>query len=148
MRHPRKSTDRNQGLDTKMTPMIDVIFQLMIFFLCTTGFSVAESVLPTELPDHGAVSTVPRSPNDREIVRLEILGEGENITLRLNAQPIASPAALWERLRQVASVAPATPVVLDVAPAVGIGRVIETYDGVMTAGLSKINFAANRPSEP
>ena len=53
----RRSVDKRRersGIDAKMTPMIDVIFQLQIFFLCTAGFAKPESILPTELPDFPA----------------------------------------------------------------------------------------------
>jgi biopolymer transport protein ExbD len=35
-----------------MTPMIDIIFQLLVFFMCTASFSV-EDILRTQLPTQG-----------------------------------------------------------------------------------------------
>lgn len=148
MRHPRAATAASSGLDTKMTPMIDVIFQLIIFFLCTTGFATRESILATELPPDGAVATEPAVTLD-EIgpVRLEVLGAGEDVRYRVNRQPLANLETVLERLTQVARVAPATPLILDVGSAVAIGKVIEIYDGTLNAGITKIHFAAEHSLE-
>lgn len=36
--------------ELEMTPMIDVIFQLLIFFMCTISFKILEGKLDTFLP--------------------------------------------------------------------------------------------------
>ena len=48
MRVPSHHDDRRQT-DVAMTPMIDVVFQLLIFFICTASFQLAEELLPTSL---------------------------------------------------------------------------------------------------
>ena len=42
-------------MEVKMTPMIDVIFLLLIFFVCTASFRAVEEVLPTNLSLPGAI---------------------------------------------------------------------------------------------
>ena len=46
-RHPRF---QQQSTELSMTPMIDVVFLLMVFFVCTASFKAAELVLPTRRP--------------------------------------------------------------------------------------------------
>ena len=63
MRRPPYHRDEHGRLDVKMTPMIDVIFLLLIFFVCTARFRASEEVLPTSLSLPGAIDTrKPRSP--------------------------------------------------------------------------------------
>lgn len=146
MRRPAIHREASYGLDAKMTPMIDVIFQLLIFFLCTAGFAAGEAILPTDLPNAGAVQTAPARPRkDVEIVRVEMSGDENSLQLRVNGQPVTDMDELLQRLQAVAEVARDTPVVLDVEASVLLGHVIDAYDGALTSGLSSIHFAARRP---
>jgi biopolymer transport protein ExbD len=53
----------------EMTPMIDVTFLLLIFFLCTIKFKILEGKIPAYLPkDVGVNST----PIDKELEKIEI----------------------------------------------------------------------------
>ncbi|MEO8496389.1 MAG: biopolymer transporter ExbD, partial [Planctomycetota bacterium] len=40
MRRPSIFTERREPLDVKMTPMIDVVFLLLIFFVWTASFHI------------------------------------------------------------------------------------------------------------
>jgi biopolymer transport protein ExbD len=147
MRRPVDRGGAKFGLDVKMAPMIDVIFQLLIFFLCTAGFTAVESVLPTTLPRMGALAAAPPRPHeDVEIVRIELSGDESGVQIRMNGRALADDAELFARLKLVAGVAPRTPVVLDVAPTVPVGRAVDVYDGVLSAGLASVHFAARRKS--
>lgn len=68
------------GLD--LTPLVDVIFQLLVFFLLTANF--LRPSLRLELPE-GAV----RDDAAGELVRLEISAAGE---MRLDGRPVAGSA--------------------------------------------------------
>jgi biopolymer transport protein ExbD len=136
------------GLQEQMTPMIDVIFQLLIFFLCTAGFVVPEAVLPTELPATGLTSARPRTAaRDADPLRISVQGAGQSLVLSLNGQPIDSMAQLLDRLAQLGQISAGSPVILDVGPDVAIGPVIDLYDGTLTRGFSSIHFAADRPPQ-
>ena len=84
---------RRGGDGINMTPMIDVVFQLLIFFLLTTHFSrqevSAELVLPRATSgDEAAVDQTPR-------VTVNVLADGQ---IQLGSQPLAA-AELTARLR-------------------------------------------------
>ena len=147
MRHPQSSQQVGYVFDAKMTPMIDVIFQLLIFFLCTAGFAKPESVLPTELPRDAAVSTTPVNPReDTEVVRIQLTGT-EPVEIELNSKGVATVADLMERLKRIAQISNDIPVVLDAASEVSIGEVIEIYDGALSSGLLNVHFAARSPAD-
>lgn len=77
------------GLD--MTPLIDCVFQLLIFFMLTWSFTAAAPVLELTLPK--AVSGAEKPPA-AILVSVDAAG-----TIRVNADPIG-PALLEERLRK------------------------------------------------
>ncbi len=149
MRHPRMSSQARLGFQEQMTPMIDVIFQLLIFFLCTAGFVIPEAVLPTELPPTGTVATIPRQTNrDADPIRVSLQGAGEALDIKLNGQPVAGIDELMDRLSQLGRITAGSPVILDIGSDVAIGPVIDLYDGTLTRGFSTIHFAADRQPIP
>ena len=54
-----KAKDRIEELEIDLTPMIDVTFQLLIFFICTLKFKTLEGKLETELPKDVGVNAAP-----------------------------------------------------------------------------------------
>ena len=54
MQIPSYSRRRADRGDEAMTPMIDVVFLLLIFFICAAAGQVKEAVLPTEMSRQAA----------------------------------------------------------------------------------------------
>lgn len=135
--------------DQAMTPMIDVVFNLLIFFVCASVGQVKESVLATELRGTSEFSPVPRAqrPLLGEVrVRL-VRGDGGRTEAELNGNRIADPADLERTLRALAEAAEEIPVVLDVAPDVPLGDVVRTYDACRAARFRNVQFAVG-PGRP
>ena len=60
----KRKVRRRQGdaapAELQLTPMIDIVFQLLVFFLCATKFPEPEGVLRSWLPkDKGQSTTIP-----------------------------------------------------------------------------------------
>ncbi len=53
----------------EMTPMIDVTFLLLIFFVCTIKFKILEGKIPAYLPKDVGVNT---TPVDKQLEKIEI----------------------------------------------------------------------------
>ena len=49
VRLPSTRADREHDLDSTMTPMIDVVFLLLIFFVWTAGTQMVEYILPSPI---------------------------------------------------------------------------------------------------
>jgi biopolymer transport protein ExbD len=82
-----KASDRAQEEATvDMTPMIDVVFLLIIFFLCI-DFRVLESKLPAYLPKDSGVQHTQTEPIEKLSVQIVCTEWGEEIKRRANAQP-------------------------------------------------------------
>jgi len=67
-----------------LTPMIDVVFNLLIFFLCTGNFRQPEGLLPSRLPKHHGVTASEQLPTTPIRIVLKQYGSGEqDYTLRV-----------------------------------------------------------------
>lgn len=133
-------------VELRMTAMIDIVFQLLIFFVCTASFQTPEELLPTHLlaQGMGQTATAPRDPI-------------EPVTIELS-YPLAAP--VWvvggrtlsdfreveKVLAALASTAPEVPVILKIKPEVPLGVVVDLYDLCRYVGFQKIQFAARLDS--
>jgi len=136
-----------------MTPMIDVIFLLLIFFVSTASFQAAEEILPTNLSLPGTMPDV--RPIDQEledldevVVKIMWRAGGPSWQIGLEGQQVDQRLCrdLDEVARALATVAQVRvdlPVILDVEGEVPIEDVIDVYDVCRRIGLEKIQFAAS-----
>jgi biopolymer transport protein ExbD len=146
MRAPMGHRDRNQTV--QMTPMIDVVFQLLIFFICTASFAKLEELLPTHMLAPGTAQSSLEQPPTQEhepiLVRIG-LAEGRP-TWEIAGRQLGSLAevrGVLGTLGGVAALRQNLPVRLMVAGDVPLGDVIDVYDLCLGIGFEKIQFAAN-----
>lgn len=127
-----------------MTPMIDVVFLLLVFFVCTAGGDRPEQALPTQLDVPGMGDAVAeRPPDDLEdiIVRLnEVAGR---TVYSVNDRVCADVAEVGQVLASLAEIDTQLAVTLDVAPEVPLGLMIDVYDACRGRGFSRVQFAAD-----
>lgn len=93
MKIPSRSRSRSVGFD--MTPMIDVVFQLIIFFLVASSLSQQESLIPLKLPV--AASGQRDTPDDLPSATINVLPD-RSVTLA--GKPVAIEA-LQARLTEL-----------------------------------------------
>ena len=153
MRRPPYHRDDRGRMDVKMTPMIDVIFLLLIFFVCTASFQPPEEILPTSLSLPGTIDSqirVEPELEDLDEVVVKVFLEGGDAYCRVNQQEprsLEEDRAVEEVRAVLVAIArrvkPDVPVILDVAGDVPMEDVIDVYDLCRQAGLEKIRFAAS-----
>jgi biopolymer transport protein ExbD len=139
--HGRTSTD------VAMTPMIDVVFQLLIFFICTASFQQVEELLPMSLAAPGganAASTSEATPQPQRIVVHATRTDGQT-RWTVNDRPAASLQEVERLVRAVSEADRTAPITLDVSKAVPLGDMIDVYDLCRLADIEKIEFAVARP---
>jgi biopolymer transport protein ExbD len=148
MRVPAPHGARGAELDSCLTPMIDVIFQLLIFFIWTSSFQIAEQALPSQLRETSGRGTAAETPVpppeadfDRVVVRIGWVNQRP--VWLLNDIPLASLPQVRERLQQVAAIRRDAPLIVHPDPDVPLGHVIDVYDLARLAGFTKIQFAAS-----
>ena len=148
MRRPTVFNQRESTLDVMMTPMIDVVFQLLIFFLWTAGFQIAEQVLPSSVstaagtqPSTADSPPPPEADFDDVVIRI-LWSDGQPAWL-VNQTPVATLSEVRRTLAGLAQIKPDAPVILHPDPGVPLGHVIDLYDITRLEGFQKVQFAAS-----
>lgn len=135
---------RSRRLSLAMTPMIDVVFLLLIFFICTANFQPVEQSLPTSLVLSGQQEIDAPVEEEPELEEVILLGEtrGGGTVWSVNGQPTADAAELGEMLNSLASIDRGLPVIVDADGQTPLGEVINVYDTSRAAGFLTVRFAA------
>lgn len=131
-----------------MTAMIDVVFLLLIFFVCTASFQAIELVLPSNLlvSSSASVDVPVEPPDDLERIVVEVSEGLTGPRYEVNDKPCQTRAELAELLSALAEVDRSLPVVVDCADVVPLGEAIAVYDLARSVGLVKVQFAAEASS--
>lgn len=146
MRIPVSHQQSREHDDSFMTPMIDVVFLLLIFFVCASIGQIRESTLPTPLAA-GSIESADSVETPKQLedvwVRLVRSGEGDTAVTRaeVNNQLYDDWEHLRGTLRELATIAPEIPVILDISHRVPVGDFIDIYDTCRSAGFDNIQFA-------
>lgn len=146
MRIPSTYLHSRTGHDNEvMTPMIDVVFLLLIFFVCAAAGQVRESLLPAEMtaPGHVEIS----QPTEREPWIVEVWlalrsDDSGQTVVEMNGRRFPDVKAIAEPLRSLAELSPENPVILDIGPQIAMRDVIAAYDLCRAVGFESVNFAA------
>ncbi|GAB4135661.1 MAG: hypothetical protein Tsb009_02170 [Planctomycetaceae bacterium] len=159
MRIPSHHNRDGMRDNNSMTSMIDVVFLLLIFFVCASIGQMRELMLASELPAAGPLTTEqyeqqPRPLGDVTLfLRLDSQGRSE-VMLNENGdvfhqgespQLKESPEyqQLIERLETLAKDAPEIPILLDIQPKVRMGDILNVYFACKRAGFHSVNFATD-----
>ncbi len=148
MRIPSSYHDRGEHEQMSMTPMIDIVFLLLIFFVCASVGQIHESLLPTEL-SAGSIETpdAASAPKPLGDVWLRLFQNEQNQTIvELEGLEYARFDILRVKLKKLAVIAPEIPVILDIGPQVPLGEMIKVYDTCRAAEFESIQFAID-PNE-
>jgi biopolymer transport protein ExbD len=148
MRTPSIFNRGRREISISMTPMIDVVFLLLIFFLWNVGAQVTEYVLPSRLSAAAGTSERPQLDEpppeaDFDAVVIRILWTGDAPAWTVNDAPIATLAEVRTHLATIAQIKRDAPVILDPDPQVPLGDVIDVYDAARLEKFEKVQFAAS-----
>ena len=76
---------QNEKHEMEMTPMIDVTFLLLIFFMCTLKFKLLEGKLSAYLPKDVGTEATPAEPIEKVQIDIHVVEEG----VKMNADKSA-----------------------------------------------------------
>jgi biopolymer transport protein ExbD len=154
--HQQTSTKKNkrpQGVgELNLTSMLDVTFQLLIFFILTASFAKGEGILPADLPAGPSAqsSEDPEPPEQPLNIMLRSLG-GQDISIEVEgmSSPPANFNELHQKLKSVqrtdsnptAPFAPDDPVIIHPDQTVGWGHVVNAFNAAIRAEYSNVHFA-------
>ncbi len=142
----------NSGNNSEtMTPMIDVVFQLLIFFVWTSSFQIIEQVLPSSLSaqtgSQQADLEQPPPEADFDQVVIRIGWDGAVATYRINDAPVPDLGEIRSSLERLHAVKQDATVILHPDPEVPLEHVINCYDQAKLVKFEKVSFAVN-PTRP
>jgi biopolymer transport protein ExbD len=99
----RREVRAPEKVDIQMTPMIDIVFQLMAFFLMTFKVATVEGDFDLKLPKPDRTASGPKL-RERIIVRLEADAGGDLASLRIQSgPPLAAGRGATSPFRALAS---------------------------------------------
>ncbi len=138
-------------IEIMMTPMIDVIFLLLVFFLATSSFQIIEQLLPSSVSKlttpTGAAQAPPIDPSDdaieQVVIKLEYAESG--VIAKMNGVALEDLEVLRERLLAMRGVRASVPVIIDPQPQVQANDVVTVYDWARQAGLTRVYLATRKP---
>ena len=137
LKFQHRQTDRR--LAVSMTPLIDVVFLLMVFFLMTINFEKPEMVLENRLPQLGSQdSDDPTQDWETVELRVEIAKQGGQLKLFLEERVIDNFDDLLGYLGRLPG---DIQIVIDAANDVPYKHVIGVYNTCLKAGKREIVFS-------
>ena len=131
-----------------MTPMIDVVFNLLIFFVVTATGAPPEKLLPADLPANGAIASQVVPDEQKPLVtdvwlKLSLAGEAQALQVDMNGTVYQDLDQLKANLRALAEIGPENPVILDIAPTVQMEQLVDVWDTCIAAGFQSVSFAVD-----
>lgn len=128
----RFSVSRRPDPLIDVTPMIDIVFQLVLFFMVSTTFVSAPGI-QVDLPRSSSQAVI----SDKEDVNIWVTAEG---AVYVDEQPVTA-----DRLRRIlqrsAERDPNTLVIIKADAGVSHGRVVRVMDAARNEGLSRLAIA-------
>ena len=121
---------RSPTVSVDLTPLIDVVFILLVFFM------LASSFLDWRAIELQAPATAGTEGGQTGALLLRVGADGG---LDLNGRPVAEPA-LADRLRRAAAERPDARLLIQPADGVAMQRAIALLDQARRAGLSRVQL--------
>ncbi len=122
-----------------MAAMIDVVFLLLIFFMCTSSISLIESSLPGQVSHLGPSSDQELDDMLPYLIRLERVSDG--VLVSLEDRPCATFEDLFDRLREIDILSGEGPVLIKGQGTVPYGYMVAALDTCRRAGFRRVAFS-------
>jgi len=146
----------------EMTPMIDVTFLLLIFFLCTLKFKLLEGKLQAYLPKDVGVNQSEAEPKEKVEISIKLVAEGTRVDPHDAAKPWGGKGrfdyigrkvtyavgpfktedleALQTRLQKIYASDPERPSTIAALAGTVYGDVVPVLDRAVEVGYTDITF--------
>lgn len=127
-----------------MTPLIDVVFLLLIFFICASTGHLREMLLPTDFAAGAIGDTAPRQiEKPLGEVRIKLRREIDTTIFQVEGLEFRDLERLEGMVRSLAKTAIDIPVILEIDGDVPLGDAVGVYDVCRAEKFHSIHFAAD-----
>ncbi len=157
----------NEKQEMEMTPMIDVTFLLLIFFMCTIKFKTLEGKLSAYLPKDVGSRPSEAKPKETIKVKLVVVNPGtkldptgmrefdpasdrrftysgdRQITMHVQSRAYSTVDEVRERLIELKQLTPEDPVEIDPRQGVAYSEVARVLDAVLQAKFEEVSFSGS-----
>ena len=142
---------RKSLLGVSLTGMIDVVFNLLIFFVVISTAPQQEGFLAGELPSASTVQRGTEIPALPIVIRVYAGNSFEDCQLQMSGFE-SSPESFEELYASLASLhtdvgglyEAHNPVVLNLGNGVSVDQMVKTYNAVVLAGFNNIQFVRSK----
>lgn len=117
-----------------LTPLIDVVFLLLVFFLVATTFAKEEVEMDLELPK----AKTGQADRDTQLIVVSVAADG---AMFVDGRAVTMEA-LEQKLRAAAARDREQEVLIRGDTSVQLGRVVQAFDACRSASLTKVSIAA------
>ena len=128
----RKFSKGEDEAEVNMTPMLDIVFIMLIFFIVTASF-VKESGLEVNKPEDDNTQNDPPPPDDEKRAIAFVIDENNRITHDFVRVDISSVSSI---IKKESVERPKAPVVIQAAEGSHLGISIRIYDAAKDVGVS------------
>ena len=126
----------------EMTPMIDVTFLLLVFFMATLQFKTLDGKLAAYLPkEAGSCWTEPEPSID-----VRIFASEQGVSYSVGPKKVSTMETLRTLLQRYQAQAPDRPVAIGPAPGVDHGTTVGVLDTVLNIGFERVRFFTIAPA--
>jgi biopolymer transport protein ExbD len=132
MRLDRLQTEREEGLN--LTPLIDVVFLLLVFFLAATTFSSEEVEMELNLPE----ATTGESAQESRLLTINVREDG---SISVDGR-VVSMEGLAQKLRAAAARDRKQRVLIRGDTRAQLGVAVQAFDACRAASLRSVSIAA------
>ena len=142
---------RKALLGVSLTGMIDVVFNLLIFFVVITTVPQREGFLAGELPSASTMQKGTEIPALAIVIRVYAGNSFEDCQVQMGDSE-KGPESFTELYTRLASMhadvgglyEAQNPVVLNLGAGVSVDQMVKTYNAVVLAGFNNIQFVRSR----
>jgi len=140
------SDHHKRPIELKMTPMIDVVFLLLVFFVWTSSFDLPEFDLPSSIaqPPIGGIDsemiTLDAEEYDEIVIQLD--QQDGQLVIRMNDEMISGIGTLSDQLTAILKLGIQPPVIIDPSDRVTMSSAVLIYDLARNARADRVLFAA------
>ena len=159
----------NEKQEMEMTPMIDVTFLLLIFFMCTIKFKTLEGKLSAFLPKDVGSNTTQAEPKETIKVKMTVVtpgvklgprgereydpatderftyGDDRQITISVQSRTYATFDEARDRLVELKQLGADEPDPVEIDPRKGVvyAEVAKALDAVLQADFTEVTFSGS-----
>lgn len=136
-----REASSSQGAELELAPMIDVVFQLLIFFIVTWQFARFERDMDISVP------AAEKADKETRLAGEIIVNVRENGEVVLNGRTVGDDE-LRDKLEAISAEYPDQAVILRGASGADFQAIISVLDQIKQAGIWNVAFATVKPQSP